>query len=157
MRRQLDPSTGAPVPAQPLTTGPDGVLNPYTVFTDACFKAQSRLDLVHFVPGGNSVSGVYAGPKYVTRNLPSKQFTTCGYTAEQVASQYGLQAVYARGYTGKGQTIVLVDAYGSPTIAKDLASYNSTYSLPSSPFSVVEPTPFTATNSGWATPTSSPG
>lgn len=66
----------------------------------------------------------------------------------------GLGTVYGKGITGKGQTIVIVDAYGSPTIQQDLATFSKVYGLPAptaSSFKVYYPLGQpTATNSGWA-------
>ena len=42
---------------------------------------------------------------------------------------------------GSGQTIVIVDAYGSPTIAQDLATFDSYFNIPAPPsFTIICPT-----------------
>jgi subtilase family serine protease len=41
-------------------------------------------------------------------------------TVTELRAAYNLNPLYASGYDGKGQTIVIVDAYGSPTIYQDL-------------------------------------
>ena len=38
----------------------------------------------------------------------------------ELRNAYDLNPLYTAGYTGKGQTVVIVDAYGSPTIYEDL-------------------------------------
>ncbi len=43
---------------------------------------------------------------------------------------YGLNAVYGAGLNGAGQTIVIVDAYGSSTIAQDAEVFSTIYGLP---------------------------
>jgi subtilase family serine protease len=63
---------------------------------------------------------------------------------------------------GKGETIVIVDSYGSPTIASDLATFDSTFGLPAPPsFEILQPAgpvpPYDPTNGtevGWAFETS---
>ncbi|MCW2776815.1 MAG: Pseudomonalisin, partial [Frankiales bacterium] len=56
------------------------------------------------------------------------------YTPDQLRAFYGLPPL--KGATeGKGQTIVLVDAYGSPTAAKDLAFFAKTFGGPTPDFS----------------------
>jgi len=79
-------------------------------------------------------------------------FTRAGvaYTPAQVRQAYGLTALPATN-TGAGQTIAIVDAYGSPTIQKDLNTFCSTFSLPATTISIVYPggKP-SGTNSGWA-------
>jgi subtilase family serine protease len=49
------------------------------------------------------------------------------YSPQDVASAYGIDAVHASGDYGQGQTIVLVDAYGSPTAASDLHYFWQTF------------------------------
>jgi len=41
-------------------------------------------------------------------------------TVFELRNAYGLNPLYAAGYNGLGQTVVIVDAYGSPTIYQDL-------------------------------------
>lgn len=125
VRRQIDPATGRV--AGILSPA---VNNPFTVFTDQCFKAKVTTTIGGFLPGGGRGSATYTGPKYTTRNLPGVGYKTCGYTASQVATHYGLPAVYAQGWTGKGQTIVIVDAYGSPTIQTDANTFSTMMGLP---------------------------
>jgi subtilase family serine protease len=47
------------------------------------------------------------------------------YNPAQIQQAYDLTALYSRGITGKGATIVVVDPYGSPTIAGDLRTFDS--------------------------------
>lgn len=124
--RQINLSTNKPASGIPTGT----VLSPDTVFTADCFKALATTTLVHFEPNGRTGHGDFVGPQYTTRNLPGGSFKTCGYTAAEVASQYGLPAVYAEGFRGQGQTIVIVDAYGSPTIQTDANTFSSMMGLP---------------------------
>jgi subtilase family serine protease len=60
------------------------------------------------------------------------------YLPTQVEAAYNLPALYNRGITGKGTTIVVVDAYGSPTISDDLAQFDSYLGLGSPPFQIVK-------------------
>ena len=124
--RPTDPRTGKPMAGTPWT----GVLNPYTVFTDTCFKAAAKISLDHPGPTGDVAHARYAGPEYTTRDLPGAPFKTCGYRPNQLATHYGLDAVYAKGYLGQGQTIVIVDAYGSPTILSDANTFAKIMHLP---------------------------
>jgi subtilase family serine protease len=52
------------------------------------------------------------------------------YTPQDIDSAYGVGTVHARGLTGAGQTIVLVDSYGSPTAASDLHQFDAAFGLP---------------------------
>jgi subtilase family serine protease len=81
-----------------------------------------------------------------------------GLTPAQVAAAYDLGPLTKAGITGAGQTIVIVDSFGSPTIASDLAHFDAYFELPPPPsFRVIQPagkvSPFHAGNSnrvGWA-------
>jgi subtilase family serine protease len=86
------------------------------------------------------------------------------YQPAQFQQAYDLNALYANGIDGTGETIVIVDAFGSPTIAADLATFDSTFGLPDPPsLKIIHPAgaipaypsdPFgTADRSGWAVET----
>jgi subtilase family serine protease len=69
-----------------------------------------------------------------------KHFKVACYTAGQIEQAYNLPALYARGVTGRGQTIVIVDSYGSPTVAHDLGVFDKAFHLPAPPsLRVIQP------------------
>ena len=80
------------------------------------------------------------------------------YTPEQLQDAYNLPALYAKGATGKGETIMIVDAFGSPTIKADLATFDAQFGLPAPPkFTVIAPVgaipkfnPKNSQMTGWA-------
>ncbi len=83
------------------------------------------------------------------------------YSPKEIQNAYSVTPVLNAGYTGKGQTIVIIDSFGSPTAAADLAKFDADYNLPAPPsFRVLSPlgtVPFDPTNSdqvGWAEETS---
>ncbi len=55
------------------------------------------------------------------------------YTPQRVENAYNLAPLYKRGITGKGETIVIVDAFGSPTIQNDLKVFDKQFNLPAPP------------------------
>jgi subtilase family serine protease len=61
------------------------------------------------------------------------------YTPQQITSAYDVDALHAAGNRGQGQTIVLVDSYGSPTATQDLKHFHDTFypNLPSPDFEQV--------------------
>jgi subtilase family serine protease len=62
------------------------------------------------------------------------------YDAAEIRHAYGIDQLDAHGLTGAGQTIVLVDSYGSPTIQSDLQTYDQENGLPAPPsFNVITP------------------
>jgi subtilase family serine protease len=80
------------------------------------------------------------------------------YDPSQIESAYNMKALYAQGDEGQGETIVIVDSFGSPTIEKDLKKFDKAFHLPAPPnFNVIQPAgavkPFEPGNvemSGWA-------
>jgi subtilase family serine protease len=80
------------------------------------------------------------------------------YSPQQIQNAYGLTPILQAGYTGAGQTIIIIDSFGSPTIAQDLKTFDASYGLPDPPsFAVQAPIgiipPFDPTNGdqvGWA-------
>jgi subtilase family serine protease len=85
-------------------------------------------------------------------------FTVPCYDPPQFQAAYNEQPLFDRGITGRGQTIVIVDSYGSPTIQSDLATFDAQFGLPAPPsFKIIQPAgavpPYDPTNStvvGWA-------
>jgi subtilase family serine protease len=62
------------------------------------------------------------------------------YQPAQIQQAYHLPALYARGITGRGTTIVIVDSFGSPTIKSDLAAFDQAFGLPAPPsFRIIAP------------------
>src|SRR5260221_12637217 len=52
------------------------------------------------------------------------------FTPQTVRAAYNIAPLYAAGLDGAGQTIAIVDSYGSDTIAHDLHVYNQAFGLP---------------------------
>jgi subtilase family serine protease len=83
------------------------------------------------------------------------------YSPQEIRHAYGVDRLLAKGDDGAGETIVIVDSYGSPTIASDLASFDAGYGLPAPPsFTILAPlgtVPFNPTaipdQIGWAVET----
>ena len=102
--------------------------------------------------------------KQLPSPLPTTQcqadFGISCYTPLQYHTAYDLNALYSRGITGAGRTIVIVDSFGSPTIASDIQTFDAQFGLPAlnltiDKFGAVPP--FDPTNStmvGWAEETS---
>ena len=74
------------------------------------------------------------------------------YGPPQLHAAYDMASLYKAGHQGKGRTIVLVDAFGSPTITSDLAGFDKGFALPAPPsFKIITPEGKpTSGNSGWA-------
>ena len=67
-------------------------------------------------------------------------FTAPCYEPSQIQTAYNEQPLFNSGITGAGQTIVLVDSFGSPTIQADLATFDAEFNLPAPPsFKIIQP------------------
>lgn len=69
-------------------------------------------------------------------------FNPAPMTPAAIAATYDLTSLYASALWGQGQTVVVLAAYGSPTLALDLAAFDAHYRLP--PASVETLTPLGA-------------
>jgi len=84
------------------------------------------------------------------------------YGPPQFSTAYNLAPLHSAHIDGRGTTIVIVDAFGSPTIRSDLHKFDQDYGLPDPPsLQILQPAgtppPFDPTNSdmvGWAFETS---
>lgn len=63
---------------------------------------------------------------------------TC-YGPDQIRAAYGVQTVLDNDTSGKGRTIVIVDAFGSPRVALDLKVFDRTWGLPDPTLKVYTP------------------
>src|SRR5437762_724254 len=83
-----------------------------------------------------------APPQYMTADPPihvRPAFTSSpvGFSPGQIRHAYGFDQLASTGY---GQTIAIVDAYGSPTIQNDLNSFCAKFGLRSQPLQIAYPT-----------------
>ncbi len=62
-----------------------------------------------------------------------------GYTPADIAAAYGVDALHREGWTGQGQTIVIVVSYGSPTALQDLQTFSTRFGLPVPDLTVIYP------------------
>lgn len=80
------------------------------------------------------------------------------YDPAQIQAAYDEQPLFARGIDGRGQTIVIVDSFGSPTIRRDIAAFDAQFHLLAPPsLRIIQPAgavpaydPKTTTMVGWA-------
>lgn len=62
------------------------------------------------------------------------------YSPQQLWNAYGLMPLLNAGYNGTGQTIVIIESFGSPTAEADLKAFDAAYALPDPPsFQVLAP------------------
>jgi subtilase family serine protease len=114
---------GTPFPSRPLNTvAPSGLFFEAHPFRGV--QTQTFTDKVH--------TATYTGNRYGAdiTNTALGHRPPQGYQPSEVRTAYGLNAVYGAGLYGAGQTIVIVDAFGSSTIAQDAEVFSKTYGLP---------------------------
>ncbi len=61
------------------------------------------------------------------------------YSPKQFAHAYQIDQVYAEGYTGKGQVIILANVLGSPTLQRDLDHFSDSFGLPKTAIQFIYP------------------
>lgn len=59
-------------------------------------------------------------PAFQGQQLP---YAPCGYLPSQVRGAYGINGLVDHGVNGRGTTVAIVDAFGSPTLYADAAKY----------------------------------
>jgi subtilase family serine protease len=105
-----------------------------------------------------AVSGPDQPARGAQVRIPSVPAPISALSPDQIRTAYDLAPLAAKGIDGADQTIIVVDSYGSPTVAADLAHFDSYFRLPAPPsFRVLQPAgPVPAYNShnsnrvGWA-------
>jgi subtilase family serine protease len=94
---------------------------------------------------GSTAPGAAAPGAQQTRRTPGPVAATPrppggGLTPAQLRAAYDLGPLLRHGIDGKGQTIVIVDSFGSPTITRDLAVFDKQSGLPAPPsLRVIQP------------------
>jgi subtilase family serine protease len=117
--------------------------------------AGSLAAIVAIRPG--IVHALGAQPVPPTTAFCEKKFRIACYLPKQIQRAYRLPALFRKGVDGKGQTIVIVDSFGSPTVRHDLTVFDAKAGLPAPPsLQVIQPAgkvpPYRPTSSrvGWA-------
>ncbi|MFE2063320.1 S8 family serine peptidase [Streptomyces sp. NPDC059467] len=106
-----------------------------TALTAAAPTSVPHTLAVPAVAGHTLVHGVSS--PLTSEQCQTKWHINC-YTPLQYRTAYDLNALYRKGITGKGRTIVIVDSYGSPTVQHDLDVYSKQFGLPSTKVKVVK-------------------
>lgn len=86
----------------------------------------------------------------VPTDVPPTQIDTCPtlpfsspdvycYTPHQLRVAYGVESLIEHGFTGKGQTIVDIVSFGSPTLQQDMDMFDKQFGLPPITVQVIEP------------------
>jgi len=113
-----------------------------------------------FVFRGHSAALAQTGATPPTDAQCRKLFGQPCYSPQEIRRAYGVTPLINAGFTGAGQSIVIIDSFGSPTIASDLHTFDVGYGLPDPPsFKVLAPLgkikfdPHNSDMVGWAAET----
>ena len=105
----------------------------------------------HARPAGEAASIVAIQPGAIhvlTGALPAppstafceRHYHIACYRPAQIQRAYHLPRLYRQGVTGRGQTIVIVDSFGSPTVQLDLSRFDQATGLPAPPsLKIIQP------------------
>jgi subtilase family serine protease len=136
-KRAINVRTNQPFPSVPLSKVQATSSGLSSLITDQILTAPS---VYTFNTTGASLPvGVYYGNGY---NYNATTGVLPDYTPAQLQAAYGLTSAYKQELNGKGQTIVLLEAYGYPTIEQDANAFFSLTGLPllsSSNFQIIYP------------------
>jgi subtilase family serine protease len=126
VRAARDLESGSALAGVPVAAGssPNGLF-----FTNNCLLPP---DFQSFTTNGGTPSAAYFGNVYGApiTNTQDGTLAPCGYDSADLEGAYGLNAAYAKGLNGAGQTIVIVDGFGSNTIVADAGLFNAFNGLP---------------------------
>ncbi len=144
----IDPDTGVPYAGIPLASvQPGGAF-----YESQCFRGFQVQGFK--TPGASLPIAVYMGNRYGAdiTNTQMGHLAPCGYDPAEIQTAYKLNGLYGKKLDGTGQTVVIVDAFGSPTIQEDAALFSEFYGLPAPNLTVLcGPTGCpTQQNDGWA-------
>ena len=118
---------GTPIPMTPLGSSPNG-----TFFEGQCFRGVQTHTFPPNATPSTLPQATYTGNRFganITNNTLG-HLPPCGYQPSELQTAYNMKPLYAQGLDGSGQTIVIVDAYGSATIAQDAELFSQIYGLP---------------------------
>ncbi len=92
-------------------------------FTSYCFTGPKTET---YTTGGSFPVATYKGNGYNGAN----NILGCGYVPSDIYTAYHLNGLYKEGFDGTGQTIVIIDWCGSPTITQDANAFSARFGLP---------------------------
>jgi subtilase family serine protease len=105
----------------------DAAGSPRQIEIDATAAPNGRFFPTQCFVGDNTVS---ISDGINTATYTGQTYGGCAYQPSELAVAYKFNQLYSEGLNGAGQTIVIVDAFGSPTLAADVALFDRLYGLP---------------------------
>jgi subtilase family serine protease len=146
-RRTTAALAGIAVAAATAVTG--------TATTTAVAASGVMTPAIGVAPHYQVAGRVSADPSATTFRCQTTVPAGC-YGPDQIRAAYGVDKLARYGLNGAGKTIVIVDAYQSPTITQDLATFDTLFGLSAPNLNIIAPdglTPFDQSDpvqTGWA-------
>lgn len=126
--------------------------NNYSSFMTGFSSLSERLHLNYFVSNGTSNFVPFLSYANITGSQGGVPFA---YSPSDIANAYNFVWAQKNNLTGKGITLVIVDAYGDPNLLYDVSAFDNRTGLPPIDLKVMYPTgPVGAYNKSWAIETS---
>jgi subtilase family serine protease len=136
----------------------DANVNMYSNGSDSYYmtNGNSMFNGAHFI--ASNITSLMVEPRYA--NLPPTSqgtnitYTQGGFSAKKLQDVYNATSLYAQGLQGEGQTIGILDFYGSPTVTQDLSQFDKTFGFPDPNFAITPITPYNpnlGVANGWST------
>jgi len=98
-----------------------------SLFLGPCFTGVATTD---FSTNGGLPTATYRGSTYGAVAVDGQVGLPCGYTPDQIHTAYHLNGLYANGFAGQGQTIVILNWTDAPTVTNDANMFNAINNLP---------------------------
>lgn len=150
-----NPDTGkpfAPIPLKTITGAkPNATANavpPAQFYENQCWRA---VETHAFNTSNNLPASYYKGNRYggdITGG--PGHYPPCGYEPAALQIAYGMNAAYSAGIDGTGETVAIVDAWGSPTAGADFGVFSDQFGLPDNNFADYNPFGADTSNTSWA-------
>jgi subtilase family serine protease len=110
-----------------------------TAATAATARPASGLASPRVQPAGLHIFGRVSPDTVLTTAQCQAIAQISCYSPNEIQQVYGLNSLYSANITGNGTTIVIVDAYGSPTLGDDLAEFDNQSGLPNISLNIIAP------------------
>ena len=97
------------------------------LFLGPCFTGTGT----HFFSTNGALpSATYSGNTYGAVAVGDQMGAPCGYTPQQIYTAYHLNELYAKGFQGQGQTIVILNWTSAPNVTEDANLFSTLNNLP---------------------------
>lgn len=105
----------------------DGAVPQGVLFSAQCFYPPTTVSFSSSTATASYSGGLYGA---AINNTAPGTLPPCGYQPSDLQKAYNLKPLYQAGLDGRGETIAIVDAFGSTTVQQDLAAFSTRMGLP---------------------------